>query len=271
MMRDDIQIGIIGGGAMSEALIAGLTTRGSVPASHISVSEHKAVRCDALTQRYGIHAQVGAESFLPRIDVFILAVKPAAAAAAMQETAHLLKEGALVLSIVAGLTIAEIEAAYPAHPVVRAMPNTPLAVGAGMSAYACGTHAGAAELAAAEMILGAAGRTVAVHEGDLDAVTGLSGSGPAYAFLMMEALIEGGVAAGLKRETAALLAAQTLMGAAQMALASAHSPADLRAAVTSPAGTTAAGLRVMERAGVRSALIEAVLAAAERSKELGRK
>ena len=139
-----------------------------------------------------------------------------------------------------------------------------------MSAYACGTYADDSVSAIAELLLGASGRTVRVHESDLDAVTGLSGSGPAYAFLMIEALIEGGVAAGLKRETASLLAAQTMLGAAQMALASKHSPADLRAAVTSPAGTTAAGLCVLERAGVRSALIEAVLAAAERSKELGR-
>ena len=217
MMQDKIQVGIIGGGAMAEALIAGLVRSGTVLPSCISVSEHKAMRCDALAQRYGVHAQVGAESFLPRIDVLILAVKPAAAAA-MKETAALLKEGALVLSIVAGLTIAEIEAAYPAHPVIRAMPNTPLAVGAGMSAFACGTHAGDAASAIAELILGAAGRTVLVHEGDLDAVTGLSGSGPAYAFLMLEALIDGGVAAGLRRETAATLAAQTLLGAAEMAL-----------------------------------------------------
>ena len=271
MMQDKIQVGIIGGGAMAEALIAGLVRSGTVLPPCISVSEHKAMRCDALAQRYGVHAQVGAESFLPRIDVLILAVKPAAAAAAMKETAALLKEGALVLSIVAGLTIAEIEAAYPAHPVVRAMPNTPLAVGAGMSAFACGTHAGDAASAIAELILGAAGRTVLVHEGDLDAVTGLSGSGPAYAFLMLEALIDGGVAAGLRRETAATLAAQTLLGAAQMVLTAKSSPADLRAAVTSPAGTTAAGLRVIERAGVRSALIEAVLAATARSGELGRR
>ena len=271
MMRDDIQIGIIGGGAMAEALIAGLVQSGTALPSHISVSEHKAVRCDMLTQRYAVRAQVGAETFLPHISVLILAVKPAAALAAMEETAPLLKEGALVLSIVAGLTIAEIEVAYPDHPVIRAMPNTPLAVGAGMSAYACGTHAGAAESAIAEAVLGAAGRTIAVHEGDLDAVTGLSGSGPAYVFLVMEALIEGGVAAGLKRETATVLAAQTLRGAAEMALTVKSSPADLRAAVTSPAGTTAAGLRVMERVGVRSALIEAVLAATERSRELGRR
>ena len=269
-MRDDIQIGIIGGGAMAEALIAGLLECGTIPASHISVSDHKAIRCDELTRKYGVHAQVGAESFLPRIDVLILAVKPAAAAAATRETRELLRADAAVLSIVAGLTIAALEEGYPDHPVVRAMPNTPLAVGAGMSAYACGAYADDGVSAIAELLLGASGRTVRVHESDLDAVTGLSGSGPAYAFLMIEALIEGGVAAGLKRETASLLAAQTMLGAAQMALASAHSPADLRAAVTSPAGTTAAGLRALERAGVRSALIEAVLAAAARSKELGR-
>mgnify|MGYP000970129265 CR=1 FL=1 len=261
---------------MAEALVAGLLHAGTVPPSHISVSEHKAMRCDELVRKYGIRAQVGAESFLPRIDLLILAIKPAAAAAAMRETAPHLKRGALVLSIVAGLPIHAIEAAYPHQPVIRAMPNTPLAVGAGMSAFACGTHAGVAEymkkgrfwLSRIKLM---AGRTVRVHEGDLDAVTGLSGSGPAYTFLVMEALVEGGVAAGLKRETAALLAAQTLLGAAQMALTAACSPADLRAAVTSPAGTTAAGLRVMERAGVRSALIEAVLAATERSRELGRK
>ena len=269
-MRDDIQIGIIGGGAMAEALIAGLVACGTIPASHISVSDHKAMRCDELTRKYGVHAQVGAESFLPRISVLILAVKPAAAAAAIRETRELLRVDAAVLSIVAGLPIAALEEGYPNHPVVRAMPNTPLAVGAGMSAYACGTYADDDVSAIVELLLGASGRTVRVHESDLDAVTGLSGSGPAYAFLMIEALIEGGVAAGLKRETASLLAAQTILGAAQMALASAHSPADLRAAVTSPAGTTAAGLRVLERAGVRSSLIEAVLAAAERSKELGR-
>ena len=270
-MGEDIRIGIIGGGAMAEALTAGLVQAGRISPSHISISEHKAMRCDALARRYGIRAQVGAESFLPCIDVLILAVKPAAAAAAMQETAPLLKAGAIVLSIVAGLTIAEIEAAYPAHPVIRAMPNTPLAVGAGMSAFACGAYADAAMSVVAERILGAAGRTVLVHEGDLDAVTGLSGSGPAYAFLMIEALIEGGVAAGLRRETAETLAVQTLLGAAQMAQKAQCSPADLRAAVTSPAGTTAAGLRVLERAGVRSALMEAVLAATERSRELGRR
>ena len=267
-MGDKQQIGIIGG-AMAEAMIAGMTAEGAVPPSHIFISEHKAARCDVLRQTYHVNAQVGAEDFLPRIDVLVLAVKPAAAAAAMHETAPYLRRGALVLSIVAGLTMAQIAAAYPRHPIIRAMPNTPLAVGAGMSAYACSGDADASARKAVDVVLGTAGRVVEVKECDLDAVTGLSGSGPAYAFLMIEALTDGGVAAGLRHDTAQVFAAQTLLGAAQMVLDGA-APAALRAAVTSPAGTTAAGLRVMENAGVRAALIEAVLAAAERSKELGK-
>ena len=245
-MGDKQQIGIIGGGAMAEAMIAGMTAEGAVPPSHIFISEHKAARCDVLRQTYHVNAQVGAEDFLPRIDVLVLAVKPAAAAAAMRETAPYLR-----------------------HPIIRAMPNTPLAVGAGMSAYACSGDADASARKAVDVVLGTAGRVVEVKECDLDAVTGLSGSGPAYAFLMIEALTDGGVAAGLRHDTAQVFAAQTLLGAAQMVLDGA-APAALRAAVTSPAGTTAAGLRVMENAGVRAALIEAVLAAAERSKELGK-
>ena len=268
-MGDKQQIGIIGGGAMAEAMIAGMTAEGAVPPSHIFISEHKAARCDVLRQTYHVNAQVGAEDFLPHIDVLVLAVKPAAAAAAMHETAPYLRRGALVLSIVAGLTMAQIAASYPRHPIIRAMPNTPLAVGAGMSAYACSGDADASARKAVDVVLGTAGRVVEVKECDLDAVTGLSGSGPAYAFLMIEALTDGGVAAGLRHDTAQVFAAQTLLGAAQMVLDGA-APAVLRAAVTSPAGTTAAGLRVMENAGVRAALIEAVLAAAERSKELGK-
>ncbi|EEQ47852.1 pyrroline-5-carboxylate reductase [Selenomonas flueggei] len=268
-MGDKQQIGIIGGGAMAEAMIAGMTAEGAVPPSHIFISEHKAARCDVLRQTYHVNAQVGAEDFLPHIDVLVLAVKPAAAAAAMHETTPYLRRGALVLSIVAGLTMAQIAAAYPRHPIIRAMPNTPLAVGAGMSAYACSGDADASARKAVDVVLGTAGRVVEVKECDLDAVTGLSGSGPAYAFLMIEALTDGGVAAGLRHDTAQVFAAQTLLGAAQMVLDGA-APAALRAAVTSPAGTTAAGLRVMENAGVRAALIEAVLAAAERSKELGK-
>ena len=255
---------------MAEALVAGLLHAGTVPPSHISVSEHKAMRCDELVRKYGIRAQVGAESFLPRIDLLILAIKPAAAAAAMRETAPHLKRGALVLSIVAGLTIAAIEAVYPGYPVVRAMPNTPLAVGEGMSAYATGAQVGNKERETAEKFLGATGRVVCVHESALDAVTGLSGSGPAYACLILDALADGGVAAGLKRSDAVLLAAQTLKGTAEMILQTGKPPKVLADAVTSPAGTTAAGLRILEERAVRSAMIEAVCAASARSKELGK-
>jgi pyrroline-5-carboxylate reductase len=176
-----------------------------------------------------------------------------------------------VLSIAAGVTIDRLEAALaPGTPVVRAMPNTPALVGAGAAAVAAGHAAGEAELAWAEQVLGAVGQVVRVDESLLDAVTGLSGSGPAYVFLVAEALIEAGVLAGLPRPTAATLATQTLLGSARLLSESGDGPEALRAAVTSPGGTTAAGLRALERAGVRAAFLDAVMAATERSRELGR-
>jgi pyrroline-5-carboxylate reductase len=150
------------------------------------------------------------------------------------------------------------------------MPNTPALVGAGAAAVAAGRGADESDLAWAEEILGAVGKVVRVEEALLDAVTGLSGSGPAYVFLVAEALIEGGVLAGLPRPVATTLAVQTLLGSARLLVESPEEPASLRAAVTSPAGTTAAGLRALEAGGVRSAFLEAVLAATERSRELGR-
>ena len=270
MGHENLRIGIIGGGTMAEAIVRGLLTHGGLSASQLYVSDHKTVRCEELAQLYGIRAVVGAETFLPHIDVLVLAVKPQAAHRAMQETADTLQQTACVLSVVAGLPTAQIESYYPTLPVIRAMPNTPLSVGAGMTAFACGTRAGVRERAIATWMFGTAGRTSEVHEQELDAVTGLSGSGSAYAFLVIEALADGGVAAGLRRETATLLAAQTMLGAAQMVLAAEKSPADLRAAVTSPGGTTAAGLRELERTSTRFSFMEAVLRATERSKELGR-
>jgi pyrroline-5-carboxylate reductase len=154
--------------------------------------------------------------------------------------------------------------------VVRAMPNTPALVGAGAAAVAAGRAADESDLAWAEEILGVVGTVVRVDEAALDAVTGLSGSGPAYVFLVTEALIEGGVLAGLPRPVATTLAVQTLLGSARLLDESPEGPADLRAAVTSPGGTTAAGLRALEAGGVRAAFLEAVMAATERSRELGR-
>ena len=198
----------------------------------------------------------------------VLAVKPADVPAAAGAVARAGVER--VLSVAAGVTIATLqEALGPGVPVVRAMPNTPALVGAGAAAIAGGESAGEDDLAWAKDVLGAVGTVVRVSEPLLDAVTGLSGSGPAYVFLVAEALIEAGVLVGLPRPTAETLAIQTLLGSARLLAEGTDGPAALRAAVTSPGGTTAAGLRELERHGVRSALLEAVVAATERSRALG--
>jgi pyrroline-5-carboxylate reductase len=198
----------------------------------------------------------------------VLAVKPAVVVAACDALGDL--PVGRVLSIAAGVPLATLEASLPDQtPVVRAMPNTPALVGAGAAAIAAGSFAGDDDLDWAEGILGAVGIVVRVPESQLDAVTGLSGSGPAYVFMVAEALVDAGVLAGLSRDVAERLAGQTLLGAARLVTETDDGPAALRAAVTSPGGTTAAGLRVLEARAVRSALLEAVQAATERSRELG--
>jgi pyrroline-5-carboxylate reductase len=195
----------------------------------------------------------------------ILAVKPGDAAGALRGLAP-----RRVLSIVAGVTTGALEAALPAGThVVRAMPNTPALVGQSASAIAAGAHATTYDLDWAEQVLGAVGTVVRVPEAQLDAVTGLSGSGPAYVFLVAEALIDAGVLVGLPRPAARDLAVQTLLGAARLLAETGESPEALRAQVTSPGGTTAAGLRALETRGVRAAVLDAVVAATERSRELG--
>ena len=175
-----------------------------------------------------------------------------------------------MLSIVAGLASARLEAALrPGAVVVRAMPNTPALIGAGVSVIAGGSTASSTDLDWAESILSAVGTVVRLPERHLDAVTGLSGSGPAYLFLVAESLIEAGVLAGLPREVSRTLALQTMLGASRLLVESGQDPSELRAAVTSPGGTTAAGLRALESRAVRSAFLEAVATATERSRQLG--
>jgi pyrroline-5-carboxylate reductase len=174
-----------------------------------------------------------------------------------------------VLSLAAGVPIVVVEAAAPDRPVVRAMPNTAALVGHGAAAIAAGRHATPAHLDTAEQILAAVGTVVRLPEEHLDAVTALSGSGPAYLFLVAEAMVEAGVLVGLPRDVADGLVRQTLLGAATLLARSDEGPEALRAAVTSPAGTTAAALRVLESRGVRAAFLDAVAAAAQRSRELG--
>ena len=264
------KIGFIGGGMMASAIVAGLTERMSYDPKNIFVSDLSEERCAFLRDAYHVNACVGAESFLSEVDLLVLAVKPQAARAAMAENAPGTPAKTVVMSIVAGLSLAALEEFFSAQPIVRVMPNTPLSVGSGMSAYALNEKAEAADTSLVEKILSSCGRAVKVQESMMNAVTGLSGSGPAYGFLMIDALSDGGVMAGLPRQTATLLAAQTLLGAAQMVLETGKHPDVLRDQVTSPAGTTIAGVRILERQGVRGALIDAVLAATERSEELGK-
>ncbi len=263
----DVKIGFIGGGALAEALLKGIAGQ-LVPAGNIYVSDHKQARCEALEKEYGIHASVGAESFLGSVNMLLLAVKPKDAVKAMKEIAGQVKDETIIISVVAGLSISSVEKYFSRQPVFRVMPNVPQAVGEGMAAYASGTHVSGETQAQVAELWDSVGRSAEVDEHLMDAVTGLSGSGPAYGFLMIDALADGGVAAGLPRKTAILLAAQTLLGAARMVLETGQHPDVLRDQVTSPGGTTIAGIRTLEKAGLRSALIEAVLAASERSREL---
>ena len=254
---------IVGGGRMGEALLGGLLAAGWADAASLAVVEPVAARRAELEAAY---PGVTVVADVVAADGAVIAVKPGDVPAACEAVAA--AGVGRVLSIAAGVTLRGLEASLPSLPVVRAMPNTPALVGQGAAAIAAGSLAGEDDLAWAEGILGAVGVVVRVPERLLDAVTGLSGSGPAYVFLVAEALIEAGVLVGLPRDVSRTLAVQTLLGSAHL-LDGGDDPAALRAAVTSPGGTTAAGLRVLEAAGLRSALLEAVAAATERSRQLG--
>ena len=264
------RVSVLGGGRMGEALVAGLLESG-VEADQLCVAEFDADRRRALEAALPeVRVVPSAAWALPDADVAVVAVKPADVSGLLSGALDALGEHTLVLSIAAGVTIGELERLAPGRPVVRAMPNTPALVRRGAAAIAGGALADELHLALAESLLGAVGTVVRVPEHLLDAVTGLSGSGPAYVFLVAEAMIEAGVLAGLPRATAIELVNQTILGAGQLLVTGPDGPEALRAAVTSPGGTTAAGLRALEAHGVRAAFLDAVVAATERSEELGR-
>ncbi len=262
-----LKIGFIGGGALTEAVVKGIAEK-FIESKNIFVSDHKQKRCDEFSQRYKINAAVGVDSFIDEVDSLIIAVKPKDAITAINEVKEKVKSNAIIISVVAGLKIKNIEENFKTQTVVRVMPNVAISVGEGMSAYSIGRVNNSDDLKFVSNLWSALGRSVEVDEKMMDAVTGLSGSGSAYAFLMIDALSDGAVAAGLPRAKAIELAAQTLLGAAKMILISGEHPDVLRDKVTSPAGTTIEGLRILEKCGVRSALIEAVLAATDKSKSL---
>jgi pyrroline-5-carboxylate reductase len=254
-MPDEPALTLVGGGKMGEALALGLVRQGWEP----TVVETDPRRRAELARLHPEWAVTDAPGPAPAA---IIAVKPADAQAVCRQ----LQEPQRVLSIAAGVTIASLESWLPPKTaVIRAMPNTPALVGAG-----AGGGGGPDDVAWAQGILEAVGTVVELDEAALDAVTGLSGSGPAYVFLLAESLIDAGVFVGLSRPVAKQLAIQTLLGAARLMADTGDEPSALRAAVTSPGGTTAAGLRALEAAGVRNAILDAVAAATERSRQLGR-
>ena len=256
---------------MGAALVGGLL-EGGFEADALSIAEIDAERRVALEQQFAAVRVVPSAAWaVADADVVVLAVKPGDVAATLETALPALGADTLVLSIAAGVTIATLEPLVPGRPVVRAMPNTPALVGLGASAIAGGTHAAPTHLDLAERLLGAVGIVVRVGEPMLDAVTGLSGSGPAYVFLVAEAMIEAGVLVGLARDIATELVVQTLLGSATLLAQDPAGPEALRAAVTSPGGTTAAGLRELEAHGLRAAVLDAVSAATARSRELGAK
>ena len=260
---------------MGSALLGGLLTSGWVAPEQVAVAETLATRREELHHEFpGVRILDAPEQGLlvdspERLAGAVLAVKPDVAEGACRVL------GAVgvtrVLSIVAGIPSLRLETALGGEPsVVRAMPNTPALVGAGVTAISGGSHATSADLAWAEEVLVAVGRVVRLPERLLDPVTGLSGSGPAYFFLVAEALIESGVQMGLTRDVSRLLVVETMLGSAKLLAETGEEPAVLRAMVTSPAGTTAAGVRALESRAVRSAFMEAVAAATERSRSLHR-
>lgn len=264
------RIGFIGGGSMAGALIRGLLHSESVSPAQIRASDLKEERLAELRTSYGIETTDDNEALVKWADVIVIAVKPQIVDRVLGSIAAGLNEGDLVVSVAAGVPIDAIEARLPERArVIRSMPNTAAIALAGATAIAPGAHATREDVEVARALFEAVGRCVVLDETLLDAVTGLSGSGPAYVMLMIEALADGGVKVGLGRDVALLLAAQTVYGAAKLQLETGEHPGRLKDMVTSPGGTAIAGLHTLEAGGLRTTLIDAVEAATNRSSELG--
>jgi pyrroline-5-carboxylate reductase len=265
-------IGFLGAGNMAEALVKGLLRAGVAAPQEILCTDRRRDRLDELAQRYGVRTSTDNRAAAQEASVVVLSVKPQVMNKLLAEIAPALDATKLVVSIAAGVPLAAIERQV-GHGVrlVRTMPNTPALVGAGATAISAGEHATEADMAQARALFDAVGRTVVVDESLLDAVTGLSGSGPAYVFLVIEALSDAGVKVGLDRRTSQDLAAQTVLGSAKLLIETGEHPGRLKDQVTSPGGTAIAGLHTLEAGGLRTTLMNAVEAATRRSHELGRR
>lgn len=269
-MGSTLTVGFLGAGKMATALASGLVRAGVAEKSDIMASDVSASARAAFEEAVGSRTVVYNPDVVKFATVLILAVKPDQVSELLREIAPGLTERHLLVSIAAGVTLARMESSLPPGTrVVRVMPNTPALVGASASAFALGHAAGPDDAEVVTRLFSAVGLALPVKEALLDAVTGLSGSGPAYVCLMLEALSDGGVAEGLPRQVATQLAAQTLLGTARMVLETGQHPAALKDMVTSPGGTTIEGLHELEKGGLRAALIHAVRAAAAKSRALG--
>ena len=264
-------LGFLGAGNMGEALIKGVLQAGLLPASAIAASDAKPDRLSQITSTYGIRGTADNRKLVADSDVIVLAVKPQIMAGVLQEVASVLDERKLVISIAAGVAVASIRAHLPrAKRLIRVMPNTPALVLAGATAIARSDGLEPGDVETAQALFGAVGRVVVLGEDALDAVTGLSGSGPAFVAIVIEALADGGVKMGLDRATALTLAAQTVLGSARLILETGMHPGQLKDMVASPGGTTIAGIAALEDGGARRTFIHAVEQATLRSRELGK-
>jgi pyrroline-5-carboxylate reductase len=266
----DRTIAFLGAGNMAEALIKGLLRAGTARPESLIATGRRAERLEELKRAYGIRTSQDNLASAREADIVVLSVKPQAMDKLVVQVAPALDQRKLIISVAAGVPIAALERRLGSGArIIRTMPNTPSLVGAGACALARGEHASEEDLAIASRIFQAVGITTVVEENLLDAVTGLSGSGPAYIFLVIEALSDAGVKVGLPRYTALKLAAQTVLGSAQLLIETNAHPGHLKDQVTSPGGTAIAGLHTLEAGGLRTTLINAVEAATRRAKELG--
>lgn len=264
------RVGFLGAGNMGEALIRGLCQAGLVPAADVLASDPRGDQIARLRSQYGITPVADNAALVRAADVIVLAVKPQIMAGVLREVAEHVDAARLVISVAAGVSTATLRGHLPkARRLIRVMPNTPALVREGVTAIARAEGLAPGDLETAQELFGAVGRSVVLDESAMDAVTGLSGSGPAYVAIVIESLADGGVKMGLDRATALTLAAQTVLGSARLILETGTHPGQLKDMVASPGGTTIAGIAALEDAAVRRAFIAAVERATQRSRELG--
>jgi len=271
IIADGMTLGVVGAGVMGQTLLRGLLANGLIARDRLWAGDKNAATCESASEALGIPVQNDFRQCVPTADIILACVKPLDAAAVMTTLVHSgMRPTALLISILAGVSTEKLESLLGTqNPVVRAMPNTPCVVGEGMTVVCGGKNANGRDLARARQIFEGVGKCLALDETHFNAVTALSASGPAYQYLIMEALADAGVRVGLPRHVALTLVAQTALGAARMVLASGRHPAALRDDVTTPAGCTIAGLLILEDGRVRSVLARAVEEATRTAAHLG--